>query len=135
MTKESRSYPFTLYQLPAIAWACLIFVSSSITSAQMPDLAIFRFDKVIHLGVYFVFALLLYRAFRCQNRFPALARHAALVTIAAVVLFGASDEFHQYFVPGRDCDIFDLLADTSGGVLLVALVGIKDRLWPASPRN
>ena len=135
MTTEGRAHPFMIYQLPAIGWACLIFISSSITASQMPDMSIFRFDKVIHCGVYFVFAFLLYRAFRHQGRYPALAHHAALVTIAAVVLFGASDEFHQLYVPGRQCDIFDLMADTSGGVLLVAAIGIKDRVWPSPPRN
>ena len=29
-------------------------------------------------------------------------------------LFGASDEFHQSFVPGRDTDVFDWVADTLG---------------------
>jgi VanZ family protein len=135
MTTDRRVPPFIFYQLPAIGWACLIFISSSITAAEMPDLSIFRFDKVIHFGVYFVFAFLLYRAFRYQTRFPVLAHHAAIVTIAAVILFGASDEFHQFFVPGRQADIFDLIADTTGAVILVAAVGIKDRLWPPPPRN
>lgn len=135
MVTGRGSYSFMAYQLPAILWACLIFVSSSITSSQMPELAIFRFDKFIHLGVYFVFAFLVYRAFRYQNRFPALARHAGLITVVIIVLYGASDEIHQYFVPGRDSDVVDLLADTTGGVLLVALLWIKERVRPTAPRN
>jgi VanZ family protein len=132
---ESRSYVFARYQLPAILWACLIFAASSVASSQIPDLSIFRFDKVIHFGIYFILALLIYRAFRNQDRFPALARHALLFTLAAIVLYGASDEFHQSFVPGRDCDIFDLLADAAGGVMLIALVWIKERFFTDSHPN
>ena len=30
---------------------------------------------------------------------------------------GASDEYLQSFIPGRQCDIFDLLADMLGGAI------------------
>lgn len=135
MITERRSYPFVSHQLPAIVWACLIFAASSIASSRIPDLSIFRFDKVIHFGIYFTLAFLVYRAFRNQSRFPALARHAYLFTLVAIALYGASDEFHQSFVPGRDCDIFDLLADAAGGTMLIALVWIKERFFTDSPPN
>jgi VanZ family protein len=35
----------------------------------------------------------------------------------AVMLYGISDEFHQYFVPGRSVDVYDVLADALGGLL------------------
>jgi len=38
-------------------------------------------------------------------------------TLLISVLFAASDEIHQYFVPGRQCDIYDFLADTIGIIL------------------
>jgi VanZ family protein len=37
--------------------------------------------------------------------------------VIIAVLYGASDEIHQYFVPGRVCDIFDLVADSIGGFI------------------
>ena len=43
------------------------------------------------------------------------------LTIAAASLFGASDECHQSFTPGRQADVFDWLADTLGACLAVAL--------------
>jgi len=42
------------------------------------------------------------------------------LTIAAASLFGASDECHQSFTPGRQADVFDWLADTLGACLAVA---------------
>ena len=122
---------FRTYQLPAILWALLIFISSSIPSSLMPSLKIFDFDKAIHFGIYFLFSFLTYRALRFQSRWPLLARHALLGTVLLIILYGASDEFHQYFVPGRQADVFDLMADTLGAVVLVAGVWIWECMHPA----
>ncbi|MFI5144557.1 MAG: VanZ family protein, partial [Ignavibacteria bacterium] len=37
-------------------------------------------------------------------------------------LYGASDEFHQYFIPGRDCEFFDWVGDTVGAILAVLAI-------------
>jgi VanZ family protein len=39
-----------------------------------------------------------------------------------VSLYGASDEFHQYFVPNRDCEFWDWLADFGGAVIMAMLI-------------
>ena len=33
-----------------------------------------------------------------------------------VIIYAASDEFHQYFVPGRSAAIKDVFIDTCGGI-------------------
>jgi len=129
---DEQSHSFTRYQLPAILWGVLIFISSSIPSESFPDLSILRFDKVIHFGIYFMFSLFAYRALRFQSRFPRVARHALSLTVLAIMVYGASDEFHQSFVPGRQPDAFDLLADTLGGCVLVTGVWWKERTKAAS---
>ena len=50
---------------------------------------------------------------------PPYRRH--LILFVALVLFGISDEFHQSFVPGRDADPCDCLADSVGAALGLAL--------------
>ena len=122
---------FVWHQLPAFLWAVLIFVSSSIPSERMPNFTFVRFDKAIHFTIYFLFAFFTYRALRYQNRYPLLSRHALLFTVLLIALYGASDEFHQYFVPGRQADVFDLLADTMGACFLVAGVWWKERFHHA----
>jgi VanZ family protein len=32
-------------------------------------------------------------------------------------VYGVIDEVHQYFVPGRDCNVWDWIADTLGAIL------------------
>ena len=39
------------------------------------------------------------------------------IILSFVALYGLSDEIHQYFVPGRVCDILDLAADVTGGTI------------------
>lgn len=75
-------------------------------------------DKVIHALVYCVFGLLLFRSFSTAGK-PAL--RAVLVALAVGIAYGALDEFHQYFVPGRDCSFYDFVADGAGMGLAVVV--------------
>lgn len=45
----------------------------------------------------------------------------ASVALAICVLYAASDEFHQLFVPGRSGEIRDVLIDSSGAALGISL--------------
>jgi VanZ family protein len=130
MNNAAPQFSFTRYQLPAFLWAVVIFISSSIPSTMMPTLKIFDYDKLIHCGIYFLLAFFTYRALRYQTRFPSLARRALLWTVLLIMVYGASDEFHQYFVPGRQADVFDLMADTTGACVLVVGVWVRRVVSP-----
>ncbi|MDH3980911.1 MAG: VanZ family protein, partial [Gammaproteobacteria bacterium] len=41
---------------------------------------------------------------------------------ALTALYGVLDEFHQSFVPGRNADVLDVLADASGALLGAGLL-------------
>jgi len=51
-----------------------------------------------------------------------LLKHAVLFSVIIVSLYGATDEFHQYFVPNRDCEFWDWLADFGGAVIMALLI-------------
>lgn len=123
MTDPAATRHLTLRRLfPAIFWAVLIFIASSIPSDDIPSAPIFKFDKVIHLSIYFVFALLVYRGLADQHASTGEPSRASWLTLLIIGLYGASDEFHQFFVPGRSMDLFDWIADVGGGVLCIAVV-------------
>ena len=101
----------------------MIFWLSSIRQPP-PIVSAFPFeDKLLHGLVYALLGLFFFRALRLRR--PAVLP-AAWIPWAAVVLaaaYGASDEFHQWFVPGRETSIGDWLADGIGacaGVLLAS---------------
>ena len=89
---------------PPAVYALAIFASSSLSAAPSPPLHLT--DKHVHLLAYAGLALVLVRALsggRWAGVTPATALQAAMMTIA----YGATDEWHQSFVPGRDADVRD----------------------------
>lgn len=119
---------FMTDQLPALLWAAAIFISSSIPSSDLPSLGVFTYDKMVHFLVFLTLCYLLHRALTFQGKYERLSTNALLFSIIATVLYGALDEFHQMFVPGRDASIYDLAADALGGILYAAVIGSRLRL-------
>lgn len=110
----------------ALAYAGLIFFLSSQSTFPVPK-GIWDFDKVIHFVEYGVLGFLVARAIRPKD--PKSNRGVVLSVAAVIVstLYGASDEFHQYFVPGRSSEGYDVLADAIGSVLGVAAFAFHRR--------
>ena len=89
----------------------LIFYLSA-QANPLPLLTAHVWDKLLHAIEYAGLGVLLLRAFKGE-RLP--WRTALLLALVLTSLYGASDEWHQSFVPGRDSEIADWYADTTGG--------------------
>ena len=107
------------------------FYESSMTNPPLPG---GMSDKLAHASGYVVLGALLARAV-AKGLFRPLSAVAACVSVAIAVLYGASDELHQYFVPGRSADLRDLLADAVGAVVGVGVVWACGILWPRVARR
>jgi VanZ family protein len=119
---------FVRYQLPALLWALLIFISSSLPAHVFPAMAIFRYDKLVHVLLFGFLALFVYRALNLSyqdNRFSWLR---AIVTIVLVTLYGLGDEVHQKYVPGRTSELADAIADVTGAGLAMLLIYVRTLL-------
>jgi len=106
--------------LPAIIWMAVIFYfSSRQTTGIGGDSYWLRFAilKTFHLIEYAVLAVLLFFAIKKYKW-----------TILIAYLYAISDEFHQYFIPGRTCRFRDTLFDLAG--ILIALFLIKMFVFP-----
>jgi len=106
--------------LPPIAWAGVIFVLSSIPGRRLPVPSFIpNFDKIAHLGVYALLGFLIFRAGKEEwVRRPSRFWIAAACLLG--ILYGATDEWHQFFVPQRSCSFWDWASDIVGIVLGVA---------------
>jgi VanZ family protein len=117
--------------LPGLGWATLIVVGTSIPAADVPP-SPDGTDKVVHLLVYAVLGLLLTRAavHEWPRKRPAVL---AAALIAATASFGALDELHQRFIPGRFADVADWLADATGATLAIVLtIAARARREPST---
>ncbi len=109
---------FLWFQLPAIAWAAAIFIQSSMSYIDTPDLGFELQDKLFHAIEYAILGFLLRRALAFQgNQF--IHEHAGLLTILIGGGYAISDEIHQLFVLGRSGEFSDAIADCVGIILVV----------------
>jgi VanZ family protein len=74
------------------------------------------------MGVYGILAALCYISLIHLEKFSFLARNALVMTIIICSLYGVTDEFHQYFIPNRDCEFWDWLADFAGIIIMLLLI-------------
>jgi VanZ family protein len=72
--------------------------------------------KLGHVTEYFILGILLFRAFRGGSKELRNMRWA-FSSLLVVVLYAASDEFHQSFVPERTASLVDVGIDTLGGII------------------
>ncbi|MCR5682928.1 MAG: VanZ family protein [Clostridiales bacterium] len=142
MKKYTRPLRFVLWLL-VLAWMAVIFCfsmenadESSSTSGAVIRWLLERFDKgfpalspteqfaeieawsfaVRKLAHFLIFAVLgLLTAAACSVD---LGRKEAFLTALALgIVYAAADEIHQAFVPGRACQLRDVLIDASGVLL------------------
>jgi VanZ family protein len=95
-----------------------IFIASSIP--QPPDVATWLPDKLAHGLLYAGLGGLLVRGLTGGWTRPVTLR-VALAAVAIATLYGVTDEIHQSFVPKRNVDVFDVVADFAGAAASGAL--------------
>ena len=107
--------------LPVVLWAFLIFLGSSLPSAKASDNGVVDFaaHKLVHIVEYGVLYLLYYRS--VAGNFWDQKIEKVLQSLLFIVLYGAFDEYHQSFVPGRSSRVRDVFVDLLGGVLAYLL--------------
>jgi VanZ family protein len=101
--------------IPVVMLMAAIFVVSSMSSPPAPPGVS---DKSLHWVTYAVLALLTLRALAGGAWAGVRARTVLLAWLVAT-LYGATDEWHQRFTPGRHADWYDLLADALGAATAV----------------
>ncbi|MGG7179433.1 VanZ family protein [Clostridium paraputrificum] len=88
------------------------------------ELATFVVRKGAHFTEYFILFVFGYRVLLLYLD----KRRARIYTILIVFLYACSDEFHQYFIPGRGPAFRDVMIDTSGGIVGCVFSIIYDRI-------
>lgn len=135
------------YWAPLVLWMGLIFWASADSSSGprgsrilgpllrwcLPDAPVQRIDEIIflirkvaHVSEYAVLAWLAWRLFLALERVagPLRPARAAALAWGFCVVYAISDEWHQTFVPTRVGTPWDVLIDSAGAALGLALAGV-----------
>ncbi len=111
MSTESFSSRTTMHIIEPI----IRFFAPSISRKQLVLIhGVIR--KCAHVTEYMVLGMLLFRAFRAGSNERRWWRWAGY-SLAVVVLYALTDEFHQLHVPVRTASLVDVGFDTFGGFL------------------
>jgi VanZ family protein len=122
----------TRTRIAAALWGGFLFLLTSWPNPPAVAAGGFPLDKLTHSLLYAVEAFLLSRAITWPGR-RGFNGSRILVVIGMMALWGALDEAHQEWIPGRMMDSADLAADIAGataGVLLAAAMSRKEERKP-----
>ncbi len=100
-------------------WMAFLYIMSSIPQVASYN-TFYGQDKIEHIIAFGVLGFLLSRGF--QPHFPGKRFRVVLLVTLIIAIYGALDEFHQMFVPGRTASVMDLIADMIGGFLAAYFV-------------
>jgi VanZ family protein len=113
--------PVAARSVPPVALMGLLWWSSSREpSSDAPSLLRAGLHNAMHVVAYSMLGGSLLLAL--QSRASAHHTRAAAASFTIAVGYGWIDEWHQSFVPGRDCSFADWCADASGAALSLALL-------------
>lgn len=110
------------YWAPPLLYMALIFAVSSLEQPPlpMPEFEWLTIDKLYHFIEYAILGVLLARALVKAKPSGIPSRWVWHIAAAVSILYGASDEWHQTFVPGRFATLADWVADVLGSIAGVA---------------
>ena len=113
---------------PLVAALAGVYFLSSLSHVPGSE---YVWDKLLHAVGYGGISVLALRAF--HGGFVPLRSRTTIATFLFMLAWFVSDEYHQSFVPGRDAEVGDVVADAVGfGLATVAwiLASLAARLRP-----
>jgi len=127
MTKNTTLH-FLYYWLPVVLFCVLLFAQSSLSTPEVMP-AFPHMDKFLHLGAYSILGALFLRGFG-NSKYKHNGRLIVVASILLTGIYGATDELHQYYVPVRSADTWDLICDFLGGGIGVYVYQMLVQKYP-----
>ena len=111
-------------RIAAALWGGFLFLLTSWPNPPAVPAGGLPLDKVTHFFLYAVEAFLLSRAIAWPGR-PGFAASRVLTVVGTMALWGAIDEAHQEWIPGRAMEAGDVTADVAGAAAGALLAGVR----------
>jgi VanZ family protein len=127
---SSPAARLSLARRAALAAGVLLFTLTSWPSP--PQVAVLSsipdFDKFVHVTLYALVTFWLYLSVRWPGR-PGFSIARVLAVVGAMAVWAIADETHQYWIPGRSMEGWDVAADVTGAVAGAILASAASGLW------
>jgi len=120
-----------LVYVPLVLYWIMLFTATSLPAAHVPSFAIS--DKIKHFSAFFGLSVLLSLTLLYQNKVLLFKKYFIAAAVIISSFYGLVDEIHQSFVPGRNSEFLDWVADSLGaaaGVLFVYYLLKKFEYFP-----
>lgn len=108
------------YALATILWAAVMCFAACTNATPAACLLFSQEDKVLHFLEYALFAFLLYQTFNHSSQLQTI-RRAAVLTAVVAIAYGGALEFIQSFLPYRECNALDFMANCAGAAFTLGL--------------
>ena len=95
---------------------------TSLKQAEIINIITLIVRKTAHFLEYFILGVLSFLATSSYHKYKYNTKKIYAFLIC--VLYAASDEIHQYFVPGRACRFLDICIDSAGSITAILAVAI-----------
>jgi VanZ family protein len=115
-----------VYHLPLIGYGVIVIIVSILPRLPMPPLGIHSLDKLAHFGEFGLFAFLAFRSFSQMSQ-KMTANRAVLISALFLSFYAALTEVVQRYVPGRSSDLYDLIMDVLGALVVLAYLRLRRR--------
>ncbi len=128
-SQSLKKYPdFVKFQLPAFLWMAVIFILSSIPGSTLAQIEFPYAHLIAHTLLYAALYYLCYRATEYQRYSKFVSDFGLWISLLFVVVYGAGDEYHQSFVPGRTEQLKDLMIDIIAALVTMIVLALIERL-------
>lgn len=101
---------------------------SDVQILEMTAIWDYPIRKLAHMTEFGILAVLLFIAVKYYAQINTMKRRYICAWIAAVV-YAASDEFHQLFVPDRSGNLFDVGVDALGVTIALVILYLLRRIY------
>lgn len=92
----------------------IVDIITSIINIKDTELLSFIIRKLAHFTEYFILGILVINLITRYDK-------KIIIAILLCIIYATSDEIHQIFVPGRSCQITDIMIDSLGSIMGIYL--------------
>jgi VanZ family protein len=120
-----------LVYIPLVLYWIFLFTATSLPASNLPSVNVS--DKLKHFGAFFGLSVLLSLTLLYQSKVLLFKNYFLVASLIISSLYGLLDEIHQSFVPGRNSEFLDWVADSLGaaaGVFIVHYLLKKFKYFP-----